>query len=80
MIWLADTDFQQQVDRLIKGETIEINIRHDISYETFRTFSEQSLWSLLYYSGYLTIRKSDVVEDAEMIEVDQGTYCISFQY
>jgi hypothetical protein len=75
LIWRADINFQQQVDKLIKGEVIEIMINHDISYETLQDSAEESLWSLLYYSGYLTIGATDRTldgEDVEMMGIDYG--------
>lgn len=47
-------DFQLKVDGLIQSHTIEIDIQHDIEYEDLETCSTASLWSLLYYAGYLT--------------------------
>lgn len=46
--------FQNQVDILLQLQTIEVSIQHDIQYEMLKTNPVNSLWSLLYYAGYLT--------------------------
>ena len=47
-------DFQKQVDLLLQDKTIKVPIQHDIEYEMLKTNPVNSLWSLLYYAGYLT--------------------------
>ena len=44
------TDF---FERLLAGETIEVNITENLTYENL-TDSEENLWSVLYLTGYLT--------------------------
>jgi hypothetical protein len=50
LLWRADIDFQKQVDLLLQRQSIDV----DIQYELLQADPENSLWSLLYYAGYLT--------------------------
>ena len=54
LLWRADVDFQKHVDLLLQRQSIQVNIQHDVQYELLKTNPVASLWSLLYYAGYLT--------------------------
>lgn len=46
-------DVTDSFERLLTGETIEVNITENLTYENL-TDSEENLWSVLYLTGYLT--------------------------
>ena len=46
-------DVTDSFERLLAGETIEVNITENLTYENL-TDSEENLWSVLYLTGYLT--------------------------
>ena len=52
-------DVTDSFERLLAGETIEVEITDNLTYENL-TDSEENLWSVLYLTGYLTkdIRQS----------------------
>jgi hypothetical protein len=54
LFWHTSLAFWHDVDKLIQGQSIEVDIQHDFEYETLNTDPEDSLWSLFYYAGYVT--------------------------
>ena len=46
-------DVTDSFERLLAGDTIEVNITENLTYENL-TDSEENLWSVLYLTGYLT--------------------------
>ena len=46
-------DVTDSFEKLLVGETIEVNITENLTYENM-TNSEENLWSVLYLTGYLT--------------------------
>ena len=46
-------DVTDSFEKLLTGETIEVNITENLTYENL-TDSEENLWSVLYLTGYLT--------------------------
>ena len=46
-------DVTDSFEKLLAGETIEVNITENLTYENL-TDSEENLWSVLYLTGYLT--------------------------
>ena len=46
-------DVTDSFEKLLAGETIEVNITENLTYENM-TNSEENLWSVLYLTGYLT--------------------------
>lgn len=46
-------DVTDSFERLLAGETIEVNITENLTYENLSD-SEENLWSVLYLTGYLT--------------------------
>ena len=48
-----DMDVTDSFERLLAGETIEVHITENLTYENL-TDSEENLWSVLYLTGYLT--------------------------
>ena len=50
---VADKNTQDEIERLIAGETIEKNVRLDLTYAEVHQ-SVDNLWSVLFTTGYLT--------------------------
>ena len=50
---VADKNTQDEIERLIAGETIEKNVRLDLTYAEVHQ-SIDNLWSVLFTTGYLT--------------------------
>ena len=50
---IADKNTQNEIERLISGETIEKNVRLDLTYAEVHQ-SIDNLWSVLFTTGYLT--------------------------
>ena len=50
---VADKNTQNEIERLISGETIEKNVRLDLTYAEVHQ-SIDNLWSVLFTTGYLT--------------------------
>lgn len=46
-------DMTDSFEKLLAGDTIEVNITENLTYENL-TDSEENLWSVLYLTGYLT--------------------------
>ena len=52
MVYNADDDMKQELDRLISGGTIEKKIHEDITYNDIHE-SEDNLWNFLFFTGYM---------------------------
>ena len=52
MVYNADDDMKQELDRLIRGGTIEKKIHEDITYNDIHE-SEDNLWNFLFFTGYM---------------------------
>ena len=50
----TDFDFKLHVQSLVNGKTVQVSVHNDIHYENLLANPSESLWSLLYYAGYLT--------------------------
>jgi hypothetical protein len=53
----ADTKTRQEIEQLIAGETIVKSVNHELTYNELDKTIE-NIWNVLFFTGYLTIRKS----------------------
>ena len=53
MIARADREMKGQIEILLSGGTLDIQVREEVTYEDIHSNSE-NLWSFLYFTGYLT--------------------------
>jgi hypothetical protein len=53
----ADTKTRQEIEQLIAGETIAKSVNHELTYNELDKTIE-NIWNVLFFTGYLTIRKS----------------------
>ncbi|RUP51882.1 hypothetical protein BC936DRAFT_144901 [Jimgerdemannia flammicorona] len=51
----ASSTFKESVWELFHNKPILVSIRDDIRYENLTSLDDNSLWTLLYYAGYLTL-------------------------
>lgn len=66
MVFNADSDMQEELDRLIRGGTIEKQIHEDITYEDIHE-NEDNLWNFLFFTGYM--KRISERQDGESIYV-----------
>lgn len=60
----TEVDVQDAFETLLAGGSIREPITENLTYDTIHS-SEENLWSLLYFTGYLTrIKETDSKEDA----------------
>ena len=52
LVYRADADVKEELDRLIQGGTIERKIHEDITYDDIYE-SEDNLWNFLFFTGYM---------------------------
>ena len=52
MVYNADDDMKQELDRLISGGTIEKRIHEDMTYADIHE-NEDNLWNFLFFTGYM---------------------------
>ena len=53
LIVSADREIKGQIETLLKGGTLDIQVHEEVTYEDMRG-SGENLWSFLYFTGYLT--------------------------
>lgn len=57
LITKADRKTKEQIELLVNGETLDVQIHEEITYEDMHVRGE-NLWNFLYFTGYLT-KKSE---------------------
>lgn len=53
LIIRADRETKSQIEMLLRGETIDIQVHEEVTYGDMRSNGE-NLWNFLYFTGYLT--------------------------
>jgi len=53
LIVRADRDRKGQIERLLEGGTLDIQVHEEVTYEDMHSNGE-NLWNFLYFTGYLT--------------------------
>ena len=61
MIARADRETKGQIEMLLSGGTLDIQVHEEVTYEDMRANGE-SLWNFLYFTGYLT-KKGEYFRD-----------------
>ena len=64
MIAEADREMQGQIEALLNGGTLDIQVHEDVTYEDMRA-RDENLWNFLYFTGYLT-KKSEYFKDSSI--------------
>ena len=65
MIQKANQETRGQIEALLSGETMEVQIHEDITYEDIEENSGH-LWNFLYFTGYLT-KRGEIFRDRNII-------------
>lgn len=68
MIAHADGETKGQIETLLSGGTLDIQVHEEITYEDMHEKGE-SLWNFLYFTGYLTKREEYFVEPSIFLRV-----------
>ena len=53
MIARADRETKGQIETLLAGKTMDIQVHEEVTYEDMKEIGE-NLWNFLYFTGYLT--------------------------
>ena len=61
LIVRADRETKGQIEVLLSGKTLDIQVHEEVTYEDMRGSSE-NLWNFLYFTGYLT-KESEYFKD-----------------
>ena len=64
MIMGADRETQGQIEALLDGGTLDIQVHEEVTYEDMRARGE-NLWNFLYFTGYLT-KKSEYFHESSV--------------
>ncbi len=60
-----DMDISEQLEALLSGRSVCVEIREDTNYN-FAQATEADLWSILYFTGYLTaVRTDDQIQESK---------------
>lgn len=64
LISRADGETKGQIEALLRGETLDIRVHEEITYEDMHSHGE-NLWNFLYFTGYLT-KESEYFKEASI--------------
>ena len=64
MIARADRDTRTQIETLLGGGVLDIQVHEEITYEDMHS-NDDSLWNFLYFTGYLT-KKSEYFKESSI--------------
>lgn len=68
MIAHADGETRGQIETLLSGESLDIQVHEEITYEDMHEKGE-NLWNFLYFTGYLTKREEYFIEPSIFIRI-----------
>ncbi len=68
MIAQADRETKGQIETLLNGGTLDIQVHEEITYEDMHEKGE-NLWNFLYFTGYLTKREEYFIEPSIFLRV-----------
>lgn len=68
MIAQADRETKGQIETLLGGGTLDIQVHEEITYEDMHEKGE-NLWNFLYFTGYLTKREEYFIEPSIFLRV-----------
>ncbi len=68
MIADADMETKGQIEDLLRGESLDIQVHEEITYEDMRSRGE-NLWNFLYFTGYLTKKDEYFKESSVFLQV-----------
>lgn len=68
MIAKADRETKGQIETLLNGGTLDIQVHEEITYEDMHSRGE-NLWNFLYFTGYLTKKREYFKESSVFLQV-----------
>ncbi len=68
MIARADREMKGQIEMLLGGGTLDIQVHEEVTYEDIHSNSE-NLWNFLYFTGYLTMESEYFKESSIFLRV-----------
>lgn len=68
MIATADRETKGQIETLLSGGTLDVQVHEEITYEDMHGKGE-NLWSFLYFTGYLTRKREYFKESSIFLQV-----------
>lgn len=68
MIARADREMKGQIEMLLGGGTLDIQVHEEVTYEDIHNNSE-NLWNFLYFTGYLTMESEYFKESSIFLRV-----------
>lgn len=68
MIVHADRETKGQIETLLNGGTLDMQVYEEITYEDMHT-KGKNLWNFLYFTGYLTKKDEYFIEPAIFLKV-----------
>lgn len=68
MIAGADRDMKEQIEQLLNGGTLDVQVHEEVTYEDMRSTGE-NLWNFLYFTGYLTKKSEYFKESSVFLQV-----------
>nr|WP_304709916.1 AAA family ATPase [uncultured Acetatifactor sp.] len=68
MIAKADREVQGQIETLLKGGTLEIQVHEEVTYGDMQARGE-NLWNFLYFTGYLTKKSENFSDSSVFLQV-----------
>ena len=68
MIAHADRETRGQIETLLNGGTLDVQVHEEITYEDMHEKGD-SLWNFLYFTGYLTKREEYFIEPSIFLRV-----------
>ncbi|PKC01269.1 DUF1703-domain-containing protein [Rhizophagus irregularis] len=57
LLWHSNEDFRNKTIMLLRKDAVNVEIMGDIDYNLLSQCANDTLWTLLYYGGYLTMNK-----------------------
>ena len=64
LIARSDRETKRQIESLMRGETLDIQVHEEVTYEDIHSNGE-NLWNFLYFTGYLT-KDSEYFEESSI--------------
>ena len=65
-IYMADQTTKDEIERLINGESVVKSVKQELTYSDLDR-SIENLWSILFFTGYLTQREFSYEEVVELV-------------
>lgn len=65
-IYMADQTTKDEIERLINGESVVKSVKQELTYSDLDR-SIEYLWSILFFTGYLTQREFSYEEEVELV-------------